>query len=183
MLSSDRNFCTFSVNHDEEFKLDKLKNVLSAVGRSSPDITQLVYKRKSGAELTVLKTQLDQLNEVSKQITLWKAKNEPANDQVNVPLNLGSQAQQSESNAESVHEQARRDQDVEGTDNMPNQNPGLGPYFQGAETLDDIARLMPERYLNHNHLRPQAQGRFNSHNTSAGLYELTRFINLNTLMI
>ena len=173
LLSSDRNFCTFSVNHDEEFKLDKLKNVLSAVGRSSPDITQLVYKRKSGAELTVLKNQLDQLNEVSKQINLWKARNEPANDQVNVPLNPGLQAQQGESNSEGAHEQASRDQDTEGADNVLSQNSGLGPYFQGTETLDDIARLMPERYVNHNHLRPQAQGRFSSHNTSAGLYGYT----------
>ena len=83
-----------------------------------------------------------------------------------------SQAQHSESNAESVHEQIRRDQDIDGTENMPNQNRGLAPYFHGVETLEDIAKVMPERYLNPNpnHLRPQTQGRFNSHNTSAGLH-------------
>ena len=44
LLNSAKNFCTFSVNNDEEFNLNKLKNVMSAIDSSSPGITQLVYK-------------------------------------------------------------------------------------------------------------------------------------------
>ena len=56
---------------------------------------------------------------------------------------------------------------------MSNQNPSLARYFHGVETMEDLARAIPERYFNPNQFRAQTQGRFTSYNTSAGFHGFT----------
>ena len=74
LLDADISYSTFIVNENEGFVLDSLRAALSAEGRTSPDLTRLVYKKRNVAESTsVLEPYIDNLNKITNQVNMLKA--------------------------------------------------------------------------------------------------------------